>query len=107
MNKASLIISRTWPFLVLIFLSLLFFYPFFLFGLIPMPTDFIVGIYPPWLNHYPNVPVKNPLLADVPSLIYPVKEIGINLIKSGQLPLWDPHQFGGHPLLANFQSALL
>jgi len=97
-----------WPFLFLAVVVLLFFWKVFL-GLIPFPGDFVVGIYYPWLDYnwgFPaGVPVKNPILADVPSFIYPMQTFAMELLKSGQWPLWNPYILGGAPLLANFQSA--
>jgi hypothetical protein len=44
----------------------------------------------------------------LPSLqFYPWREYGFDLIRHGQLPLWNPYNGAGAPLLANYQSALL
>lgn len=84
---------------------------FFLKGYLPIPTDILFGAYYPWLDnqfgYFTHVPVKNPLLSDVVSIIYPWRFLGMSLIKSGHLPLWDDTILLGVPLLANFQSALL
>ena len=90
----------------------LFFYRSVFFGEIPMPGDHIIGVYYPWLDYkwpgYPaGVPVKNPLLADVPSLFYPLKIFSMGLFKSGIFPSWNPLIFNGYPLLATFQSGVL
>lgn len=70
-----------------------------------------MGAYYPWFDSkwgYPvHVPVKNPLPSDVISIIYPWRELGISILRSGHLPLWDPTIMLGLPLLANFQAALL
>ena len=42
--------SKYWPIIVIIFVVLVFFYPIYLKGLIPLPIDFIVGTYYPWLE---------------------------------------------------------
>lgn len=96
---------------LLIFISLLFFWKFFLKGLVPIPADIIVGIYYPWRDHIWNnfvagVPFKNGLLSDIVSIIYPWRIYGIELLKKGVWPLWIPQALGGAPLLANFQSGL-
>lgn len=97
------------PFLGIIFAVLIFFYPVWLRGHIPIPGDFIVGVYFPWLDYkwgFPTgVPVKNPITTDVVSLIYPMQMFTVDLIKSGHSPLWNPFILFGTPLLANFQSA--
>ncbi len=77
-----------------------------------MPGDHIVGVYYPWLDYkwpgFPaGVPVKNPLLADVPSLFYPLKIFSMGLFRSGKFPTWNPMIFNGYPLLATFQSGVL
>ncbi|MBU1126975.1 YfhO family protein, partial [Patescibacteria group bacterium] len=104
-------IKKFWPFFFILFLVVLFFWKYFLKGFIPVPGDFVVGVYYPWLDYnwgyLAGIPVKNPLLADVPSLIYPLKSYAVDLLKSGIWPLWNPLQFGGYPLLANFQTGAL
>ena len=97
------------PFLGILFTTLVFFYPVFLENKIPLPADFVLGVYHPWLDYnwgYPTgVPVKNPITTDVPSFIFPMQMLAIDLLKSGQNTLWNPFILGGSPLLANFQSA--
>jgi len=104
-------IKKFWPIILIAFLVVVFFWKFFFRGLIPFPADFVVGVYYPWLDYnwgFPTgVPVKNPLLADVPSFIYPLKSYVADLLNQGKMPLWNPLQFGGYPLLANFQSGVL
>lgn len=105
-------LHKIWPFFLFILLSFLFFWQFFLKGLLPIPADVIVGIYFPWRDQIWNnlitgVPIKNGYLSDIVSIIYPWRIYGINLMKEGISPLWIPHALAGMPLLANFQSALL
>ncbi|MFZ5366026.1 MAG: YfhO family protein [Patescibacteria group bacterium] len=101
---------RNWFLFALILLVFIFFWKFFLGGLLPIPADIIVGLYYPWLDYKwgyaVGVPVKNPLLSDIPSLLYPWRSFVIDQLQIGQLPLWNPFYFGGMPLLANFQSAV-
>ncbi|MCX6724521.1 MAG: hypothetical protein NTV20_00255, partial [Candidatus Shapirobacteria bacterium] len=104
-------ISIYWPFLAIISLVFIFFWKFFLKGLIPIPADVIVGVYYPWRDYIWNnfiagVPFKNTLLSDVVSIIYPWRIYGIELLKEGIWPLWIPQALSGAPLLANFQSGL-
>ena len=98
-----------WPIWLIVVLVVLFFWKFFLKGLIPMPADITVGLYFPWLDYKwgftTGVPVKNPLLSDIPSLLYPWRMSVIENLKNFTLPLWNPFYFTGMPLLANFQSA--
>lgn len=99
-----------WPFLAILVAVLIFFYPVWLKDLVPIPADFIVGVYYPWLDYVwggfsTGVPVKNPITADVVSFIYPMQMYSVELLKKGIVALWNPFIFTGTPLLANFQSA--
>ncbi len=100
---------NSWPIFVILFLVFIFFWKFFLKGLIPTPADITVGVYFPWLDYRwgfsTGVPVKNPLPSDIPSLLYPWRLAVIESLKNMTFPLWNPFSFGGMPLLANFQSA--
>ena len=102
--------NRFWPVLVIGGAVLIFFWPFFIKGLVPLPADIITGMYFPWLDYkwgYPvGVPVKNPLLSDVVSQIYPYKIYALQALKAGVIPLWNPLMFGGFPHLANIQVGL-
>lgn len=86
------------------FLTLIFFHKIFI-GLIPLPTDLIVGGYYPWINYEKGsgigVPVKNPKLSDAVSIFYPLKSLSSEIVKSGDSPLWNPYMFGGYPLFTN------
>lgn len=97
---------------ILILVSFLFSWEFIFKDLIPIPADIIVGIYHPWRDHIWNgmvsgVPFKNGHISDIVSIIYPWRLLGMDLIRNGQFPLWDPYSLGGSPLLANFQSGVL
>jgi hypothetical protein len=103
--------KRYWPYFSFFALVIVFFWKFFLKGQLPIPGDFVVGTYFPWLDYKwggygAGVPVKNPLLADVPSLIYPLRVYAMDLLRDGIFPLWNNLQFGGYPLMANFQTAV-
>ena len=98
---------------LVLFISLLvvvFFWQFFIKGLLPIPSDTIIGLYHPfrdlYAKDYPNgIPFKNFLITDPVRQQYPWRELVISLEKKLQLPLWNPYNFSGTPLLANFQSA--
>jgi hypothetical protein len=79
---------------------------------IPLPGDHAVGVYHPWIDYkwagFPaGVPVKNPSLADIPSLFYPQKLFSMAQFRLGGFPSWNPLIFNGYPLLANIQSGVL
>jgi Bacterial membrane protein YfhO len=96
---------------VLFFLIvIIFFYPVFLRGLLPIPSDTIVGLYHPfrdlYAKEYPNgIPYKNFLITDPVRQQFPWRFLATELEKMGQLPLWNPYSFAGFPMLANFQTA--
>ncbi|MEJ2348068.1 MAG: YfhO family protein, partial [Patescibacteria group bacterium] len=104
--------SPLFPLVVFLLITFIFFWPFFIKGLLPIPGDIVSGTYYPWLDlnlkAFPaGVPVKNPAFSDIVSIMYPGRELAINLMKSGEWPLWNPYILSGTSLLANFQSAAL
>lgn len=98
-----------WPLFAIILTVLAFFWKVVFRGMVPLPADFVVGVYYPWLDYKwgfaTGVPVKNPLTTDVVSFTYPMQTLATDMLKKGTLPLWNPYILGGTPLLANFQSA--
>jgi hypothetical protein len=111
MKKFLQFLSRYWPFVIILLVVSIFFYPVFLNRLAPIPGDFVVGTYFPWLDYKwgytVGVPVKNAVTSDVVSIIYPLRSYAVDVLKSGHLPLWNPFMFGGTPILADFQVAIL
>ncbi len=102
--------KKIFPFLILGFFVCLFFWQFLIKGLLPIPSDTIIGLYHPfrdlYAKDYPSgIPFKNFLITDPVRQQYPWRELTISLEKKLQLPLWNPYSFSGTPLLANFQSA--
>lgn len=90
--------------------AIVFFWQFFVKGLLPIPADTIIGLYHPfrdlYIKDYPNgIPFKNFLITDPVRQQYPWRKLAILIEKELQLPLWNPYNFSGTPLLANFQSA--
>ncbi|MBI2034664.1 MAG: YfhO family protein [Candidatus Levybacteria bacterium] len=88
-----------------------FFYKSIFFGQIPFPGDLLIAEYNPWktysyLGYSPGSYPNKAQYFDVLRQLYPWKTFTIDLIKSGQIPFWNPYNFSGAPLLANFQSAV-
>ncbi len=103
--------KRFLPVLLLFVITAIFFYKTFLFGLIPFPGDLLLAEYKPWQSYSfaGYVPGSIPNKAQYPDTIrqlYPWRTIATNELKSGRIPLWNPYNFSGTPLLANFQSAV-
>lgn len=95
--------------LFFILLLILFFYPLYLKGLFPIPSDTIVGLYHPYRDFFEKdfsngVPFKNFLITDPVRQLYPWKNLVISTFQNFNLPLWNPYEMTGKPLLANFQS---
>lgn len=110
MKKSSQLLSNWWPIIFILAAVAIFFYPVWLKHLVPIPGDFIVGTYFPWLDYKwgyaVGVPVKNAVTSDVVSIIYPLRSYAVDILKSGHLPLWNPFMFAGTPLFADFQVAI-
>ena len=101
---------------ILYFLFLLgvtgaFFYKTIIFGHVPFPGDLLVSEYSPWkyysyLGYNPGSYPNKAQYFDVLRQMYPWKTLSISLLKQGIVPLWNPYNFSGTPLLANIQSAV-
>lgn len=110
MKKIS--VSRFFVFSIFTVIIITFFYPVFLKSLIPFPGDLLLAEYQPWRSTSFNnivagaVPNKGQNF-DTLRQLYPWKTYSIDAVKNGIFPLWNPHNFSGTPLFANFQSALL
>jgi hypothetical protein len=101
-----------WPIIIIVTTVVIFFYKTFFSANIPFPGDILISEYKPW-NKYSfsgYAPGSYPNKAQYPDTIrqiYPWKTLVISELKKGNLPLWNPYNFSGAPLLANFQSAAL
>jgi len=102
--------KKIFPFIILVVVLAVFFQSFLLKGLLPIPSDTIIGLYHPFRDFYAKdyprgIPYKNFLITDPVRQQIPWRNLVISLEKAGQLPLWNPYSFSGSPLLGNFQSA--
>lgn len=62
----------------------------------------------PWRAYATQEEIAPPAVnTDCALAYYPRRVFATAAMRSGDLPLWDPHTFTGQPFLANFQSALL
>lgn len=90
---------------------LIFFWKVVVYGLMPIPADTIIGLYHPYRDlyaaEYPNgIPYKNFLITDPVRQQYPWRQFGIDELKHGRLPIWNPYEMGGTPHIGNLQSAV-
>ncbi|MBI3576793.1 YfhO family protein [Candidatus Gottesmanbacteria bacterium] len=100
------------PFCFLLLVAAFFFQKTLLKGLVPFPADLLVAEYQPWrsqsfLGYAPGAVPEKAQYFDVLQQLYPWKTLALDSLKSGKLPLWNPYNFSGSPLLANGQSAIL
>lgn len=75
-----------------------------------LPGDYLMQMEP-WSSavhhHSVSTPQWNPLQWDAIAQYYPWRVFYARSMRSGHIPLWNPHQFCGTPFLANGQSAVL
>ena len=91
-------------------LTIVFFWQYFLRGLIPMPASFMVAWYEPWksytaVNGVPTIPHKA-VGDDIFRQIYPFRSLARDIVLSGHLPLWNPYNGAGQPLLATLHTGM-
>ena len=89
----------------------LFFNQVFLYGKIPFPGDLLTAEYQPWrsesfMGYNPGSIPNKAQYPDTIRQLYPWRTLATSVFKSGQIPFWNPYNFSGTPLLANFQSAV-
>ncbi len=97
--------------LLFLFIVFGFFYKTVLNKQVPFPGDLLVAEYNPWksysfLGYNPGSYPNKAQYFDTLRQIYPWKTFSINSLKNISFPLWNPHNFSGSPLMANFQSAV-
>lgn len=96
--------------IVLFVITCIFFYKVFL-GFVPFPGDLLVSEYGPWssysyLGYNPGSIPNKAQYFDTIRQLYPWKTEVIESLKQFSIPLWNPYNFSGSPLLANVQSAV-
>ena len=99
------------PILLFVAITVIFFFKFFLLGQIPLAADSLISQYNPWkeysyLGYVAGTYPSKLQYGDVIHQLYPWKTFAIDMLKSGQIPLWNPYNFSGHPFLADIQSAV-
>ena len=90
-------------FILFCLLSVLIFWKFFFLGLIPFPGDYLRAWYEPWkTDTFRGVLgiAHKPVADDVFRHLYPLRVLAVDVMKKFQLPLWNPYNGSGTPLLA-------
>jgi hypothetical protein len=99
------------PFLILLAgVVLAFFYRTIIFGLLPVPSDTLNGMYYPWRDLYaetnPNgIPFKNFLITDPVRQQIPWRKLVVGQWKAAELPSWNGFNLAGYSLAGNIQAA--
>jgi len=102
-------IIKFWPVLFLIIVGSVFFYKTIIFGLMPVPSDSMTGMYHPFRDKFftenPNgIPFKNFLITDPIRQQIPWRREVIDKLKSGKFPSGSIYNFSGMDLSGNIQS---
>lgn len=105
-NKPFIIVP-----LFIIGLTLLLFGNFFFKGLTPFPGNYMLAWYEPWKSdHIVNQTitiVHKAVADDTFRQFLPFRLLAADMLKNLQLPLWNPYNGSGMPLLATMHSGLL
>jgi len=63
--------------------------------------------FEPWKSHAPpGFQASNPLLLDQSIAFLPWKDFEAEQLRKGSLPLWNPHNYAGQPIVGTYQSAI-
>ena len=95
---------------VIICVVLVFFYKTIIYGLLPVPSDTLVGLYHPYRDAYledgftRGVPFKNFLITDPIRQQIPWRKQAVEYWKKGPVPSWDAWSFTGTTLGGNIQA---
>lgn len=98
-------------FLLFLFIIFGFFYKTIIYKYVPFPGDLLVSEYSPWkysafFGYNPGSYPNKAQYIDTLRQIYPWKTFVIDSFRASSLPLWNPYNFSGTPMLANFQSSV-
>jgi uncharacterized membrane protein YfhO len=88
-----------------------FFWKTLIKGYVPFPGDLLISNYQPWrsysyVGYAPGGYPSKDQYFDTIRQLYPWRTFAIQEIKAGRLPMWNPYNFTGSPLLANNQSQI-
>jgi len=101
---------KVFPILLFLILTLVLFYKVFL-GFYPYAGNLLVSFFFPWsgggFEGYDSWTTHKEFIgSDSIRMQLPWKVLAFDLIKKGQRPFWNPYNFSGNPLLANYQSGI-
>ena len=97
--------------IVFLILTIALFWQFFFKGLYPFPGNLLLGWHEPWRSEYfinGKITIPNkPVVDDAFKHIYPLRILSIDIFKKFELPLWNPYNGAGMPLLAGINNGVL
>lgn len=101
--------KRLIPIVIAMCLTFAVFWQFFVKGFIPMPASYMVAQFEPFksetaVNGVPAV-IHKAVGFDVFRQLFPFKDFMIREVKKGRLPLWNPYNGAGQPMMATLQPA--
>lgn len=97
-------------FAFIIALTVFLFRPYFLENKVPLNGNLLVSFFEPWVSYKSlgfgvGIPAK-PIGFDGLRIYYPTRFLVSSQLKKGEMPLWNPYQFGGNVLLGTYQAAV-
>ncbi len=100
------------PYVAISIIVAVLFFPVLFQEKYPVPADSIAALYHPYrdffIEEFPQgYPFKNFLITDPLRQQYSWREISVDAFRSFKLPLWNPYNGTGEPLLANIQAGAL
>ncbi len=98
--------SATWWLLALALAALIFWWPCLVGGKVPVAAVYQQQMPPFGEPQSPAPRAWDALLWDSMAQFYPWRLLLQRGLRSGELPLWNPHQYCGYPFVGNGQSAI-
>lgn len=97
--------------LALIVSNVVIFWQFYFKSLLPFPGNLLITFFFPWNSggfpgFDPWTTRKELIDVDTIRQMYPWFTFARDQLLHGQIPLWNPYNFSGYPLMANLQSAV-
>ncbi len=93
--------KRALPYFFFFLFSIIYFWPVLFGSAILLPTN--PKTIPPW-NEFESSEPSNGLMIDSLTLLYPWRVFNSNVLRSGEVPHWNPYIFCGYPHLAALQT---
>jgi hypothetical protein len=93
--------KRAWPFFALLGTLLAIFWPILIGGRTLYPSDILHELFLPFSASRTGTNVQVTSIIDYIPGYYPMRHFLQQSLRSGELPLWNPNIYGGHPAFAS------